>query len=70
MKFSHLRSYRNELIFQIDPKDLQDDEGEFFNIACDIALFIPLMELACGRVFKVEGEFHYLYTTGTGINDY
>jgi|688.fasta_scaffold609705_1 hypothetical protein len=70
MKFSHLRSYRNELIFQLDPKDLQDDNGAFFTITYDIVLFIPLMELSCGRVFKIEGEYHYLYNTGTGLNDY
>jgi hypothetical protein len=45
MKFSHLRSFRNELIFQIDAKDLQDENGVFFTITYDIALFIPLMEL-------------------------
>lgn len=70
MQFSHLRSYRNELIAQIDPKDLQDDNGVFFTITYDIALFIPLMELACGRVHKIDGEYHYLYNTGTGLNDY
>jgi hypothetical protein len=55
MKFSHLRSYRNELIFQIDPKDLQDDDGAFFTITYDQALFFPLMELSCGRVYKIDG---------------
>lgn len=35
-----------------------------------MALFFPLMELACGRVTKIEGEFHYLYNMGTGLNDY
>jgi len=53
MKFSHLRSYRNEFVFQINPIDLQDDNGVFFTITYDIALFIPLMELSCGRVYKL-----------------
>jgi hypothetical protein len=70
MKFSHLRSYRTELIHQINPKDLQDEKGVFFTIAYDMALFFPLMELSCGRVNKIEGEFHYLYNVGTGLNDY
>lgn len=35
-----------------------------------MALFFPLMELSCGRVSKIDGEFHYLYNIGTGINDY
>lgn len=70
MQFSHLRSYRNELFGQIDPKDLQDDKGAFFTIAYSPALFFPLMELSCGRVHKIEDEFHYLYNVGTGLNDY
>ena len=35
-----------------------------------MALFFPLMELSCTRVNKIEGEFHYLYNVGTGLNDY
>jgi hypothetical protein len=70
MQFSHLRSYRNEILAQINPKDLQDDKGEFFRITYDLALFLPLMEMSCGRVWKINGEFHYLYNTGTGLNDY
>ena len=34
-----------------------------------MAIFFPLMELACGRANKIEGEFHYLYNRGTGLND-
>lgn len=68
MKFSHLRTYRNELLYQIDPKDLQDYTGSFYQYTYDQALFFPLMELSCGRVHKIEGEFHYLYNTGTAWN--
>lgn len=50
-------------------KDLQDDKGEFFKITCDVAIYLPLMELACGRVEHIN-EFQYLYNTETGLNDY
>lgn len=69
MRFHQLRSYRNELIFQIDPKDLQDDNGAFLTITYDLALFLPLMELSCRRVYKIDG-YHYLYNRDTGLNDY
>jgi hypothetical protein len=69
MKFSHVRSYRNELIFQIDPKDLQYENGDFYPIYADIALFYPFMELSCGRVHKIEGEYSLLYNFATGLND-
>jgi hypothetical protein len=32
-------------------------------------MFVPLMELSCGRVNKIEGEYQYLYNVGTGLND-
>lgn len=54
MKFSQLRSYRAELFLQIKAKDLQDQYGNFFTIAYDIAIFLPLMELSCGRVEKID----------------
>jgi hypothetical protein len=27
------------------------------------------MEMSCGRVAKIEGEYHLLYIIGTGLND-
>lgn len=35
-----------------------------------MALFLPLMELSCGRVHRLDGEIQYLYNYGTGKNDY
>jgi glycosyltransferase involved in cell wall biosynthesis len=69
MKFSQLRSFLAELFLLIDPKDFQDEKGEFFSISSDVAMFVPLMELACGRVAKIEGEYNYLYNFNTGLND-
>jgi hypothetical protein len=34
-----------------------------------MAIYYPLMELACGKVLKIEG-FHYLYNFNTGLNDF
>lgn len=34
-----------------------------------MAIYYPLMELACGRVLKISG-FHYLYNFNTGLNDF
>jgi hypothetical protein len=53
MKFSHLRSYRNELFLQLDPADLKDETGQFYKILADQVFFFPLMEMSCGRVAKI-----------------
>jgi hypothetical protein len=34
-----------------------------------MAMYYPLMEMACGRVEKIAG-FHYLYNFNTGFNDF
>ena len=36
----------------------------------DFALILPLTELSCGRVHKIEGELHYLFNSDTGPNDF
>jgi len=57
-------------LHQINPKDLKDEKGSFFRYTSDMALFFPLMEMSCGRVFQIEDEYHYIYNTGTGLNDF
>jgi len=38
----------------IDPQEaFQDPNGKFFITTYDLAMFFPLMELSCGRVFKI-----------------
>jgi len=54
-KTSHLKSFRSELLHKIKPKDLQYDDGRFFTVTSDMAIFFPLMDQSCGRVDKIEG---------------
>lgn len=49
---------------------MKTSEGEFYKVIYDLVIFFPLMELSCGRVDKIDDEFHYLYNMGTGLNDY
>lgn len=64
-----MRSFRAELFRKVNAKDFQDDQGNFFTIAYDMAIYFPVMELSCGRIAKIEG-YHYLYNINTGLNDY
>jgi hypothetical protein len=70
-RFSHMRTFRVELFRKIDPEVsfIDPTTGKFFTITADFAAFFPVMELACGRVYKMDG-YHYLYNVGTGLNDY
>jgi hypothetical protein len=50
--------------------DLKDVDGQYYKVLYDRAIFLPLIEMSCGRVAKIEGEHHLLYNAGTGLNDY
>ena len=68
MYFHHVKTYRTELFRKIDKKYFLDSAGNFFSFASDLALYFPVMERACGRVFKIPG-FHYLYHRDTELNE-
>lgn len=54
MKFHHLHSFRTELLYQINPKGLLDTCGKMFRASNDWGLYMPLMELSCGRVDHIN----------------
>ena len=64
MYFHHVKTYRTELFRKIEKKYFLDSTGNFFSFASDLAFYFPVMERACGRVFKIPG-FHYLYHRDT-----
>ena len=68
--FSHVRTFRAMLFHEIDAdKEFKDSEGNFYTAAPDIAIMLPVLELACGQVHKIEG-IHYLYHSNTGLNEH
>lgn len=61
-RFSHLKTFRYGLFKQINVADLQDDAGDYFRSATDVAIMIPLLEMA-GRRVKCSKQILYLYTS-------
>jgi hypothetical protein len=43
MRFSQLRAFRKKLFDAILEEDLKDENGKFYSIASDMALFFPLL---------------------------
>lgn len=68
-KFSHLITFKVELLKEVKVADLQYTNGRFYHVAYDYAMMYPIMELSCGHIKYID-EFQYLYSTGTGLNDY
>ena len=60
---SHLKTFRRDALHGINPNNFLDEEGEFIMIACDQAVFLPIMHKAYLdkrlRVFVPLVMYHY-----------
>lgn len=43
---SHLRAFYTKLFTLISEKDLKDEEGNWFRAANDVAMYMPILEMA------------------------
>jgi len=66
---SHLRTFRKELFLKIADKDLQDDNGVYFDMTGDVAIMIPMLEMA-GFHSRHIREVLYVYNCTNPISDY
>jgi len=55
---SHLRTFRHSLWKHLAHKDLQDEEGNYYNMAYDQAIMLPLLELAGPRSRYIPDILH------------
>ena len=60
---SHLKTFRASALKKVNPKNFYDDEGNWIMIACDQAVFLPMMHLAVKEnlplVFLPMVCYHY-----------
>jgi hypothetical protein len=68
-KASHLRSFKYFLAKRIEKEDLLDEDGSFYEMAWDLALMYPMMEMARERVRFVP-DLLYVYNMDNPLNDH
>jgi len=60
---SHLKTFRATALKKVNPKNFYDDEGNWIMIACDQAVFLPMMHLSVKEnrplVFLPVVCYHY-----------
>jgi glycosyltransferase involved in cell wall biosynthesis len=66
---SHLRTFKYKLWKQIDVEDLKDSNGNFYEMAWDLAFMFPMLEMA-GHRAKYVKEKVYCYNVTNPINDH
>lgn len=66
--FSHLRTFKASLFHRIAKEDLLDEKGEFAKVAWDLAIMLPLLEMARGAHRHLE-QILYVYNQDNPLND-
>ena len=67
-RLSHLRTYKYLLWRQIKDKDLRDEQGNYLQVAADLATMFPMAEMA-GRHLHFIPEVMYVYNDLNPIGD-
>lgn len=66
---SHLKTYRHDLWLSLNPQDLLNKNGEYFTVACDLAIMFPLLEMAGNRQEFIK-DILYFYNEDNPISDH
>ena len=66
---SHLRAFYTKLFTLIKEEDLRDEDGHWFRAANDVAMYLPILEMAHRRVNYIP-EISYMYNSNTGLNNH
>ena len=64
---THLRTFKHFLWSNLDMKDLQDEEGNYYKTAYDQALMLPLLEMSAERSRYVDKIMH-VYNRSNPLN--
>ena len=66
---SHLRTFRHDLWLAINPQDLLNKNHEYYSVAWDLAIMLPMLEMAGNRQEFIS-EVLYAYNDNNPISDH
>ena len=66
---SHLRTFRHDLWLSVNPNDLLDKKGQYFQVAWDLAIMFPMLEMAANRQEFMQ-DLLYVYNDQNPISDH
>ena len=66
---SHLRTFRHDLWLALDHKDLLNKKNEYYSVAWDLAIMLPMLEMA-GKRQEFISEVLYAYNDNNPISDH
>lgn len=66
--FSHLRTFKSKIWYNIDQNDLKDESGKFYEVGWDVSFMLPMIEMAQERA-KFIPNVLYCYNRINPISD-
>ncbi len=66
---SHLRTFRHDLWLALNPQDLLNKKQEYYSVAWDLAIMLPMLEMA-GKRQEFIKEVLYAYNDKNPISDH
>ena len=67
---SHLRTFKYKLWNHLDQKDLIGADGKFYKMSWDLAIMIPMIEMAGNKRIKFIEKTLYVYNDENNLNDH
>ena len=67
---SHLRTWKSWLWKKIKEVDLRDENGNYWNVAGDLAFMFPMFEMSGEEHYRFLPDINYIYNESNPINDH
>ncbi len=67
---SHMRTWRAFLWRAIDTDYLKDDNGQYWEVAGDLAFMFPMLEMSGPEHYRFMNEINYVYNEQNPLNDH
>ena len=64
-----MRTFRHDLWLALNPQDLLNKNQEYFSVAWDLAIMLPMLEMA-GKRQEFISEVLYAYNDNNPISDH
>jgi hypothetical protein len=67
---SHLRTWKSWLWKKIKEEDLKDENGNYWDVAGDLAFMFPMFEMSGEEHYRFLPNINYIYNESNPINEH
>ena len=67
---SHMRTWKSWLWKKIKEEDLRNSEGNYWDVAGDLAFMFPMFEMSGEKHYRYLSSINYIYNETNPLNDH